>query len=119
MGSKTFSTTKVRVRDLPLLADIGINPDEIGRRQPLVISVELTLLSGPVSIIGETVDYRRIVSAAERIAEVHISLLEIFAHALGEECVSWPSVVKACVSIDKPFALMRGMAGVEVLVARE
>ena len=36
-------TTRVKVRDLPLLADIGINPDEIGRRQPLVISVDLLL----------------------------------------------------------------------------
>ena len=36
-------TTIVKVRELPLLADIGINPDEIGRRQPLVITVEAML----------------------------------------------------------------------------
>ena len=68
----SICTTKVRVRDLPLLADIGINPDEIGRRQPLVISVELTLAVGQVEAIGETVDYRKVAQAAEDLALVHI-----------------------------------------------
>ncbi|QGP80395.1 dihydroneopterin aldolase [Sphingobium sp. CAP-1] len=108
--------TKVRVKDLPLLADIGINPDEIGRRQPLVITVQLLLDGGAVDAIGETVDYRRIVRAAEAMSEVHIPLIETFAHRLGAECLSWPGVIEACVNVDKPFALTRGLAGVEVTV---
>lgn len=112
-------TTKVRVKDLPLLADIGINPDEIGRRQPLVITVQLLLSGGAVETIGETIDYRRIVRAAEALSEVHIPLIESFAHRLGQECVSWPGVIEARVSVDKPFALTRGLAGVDVTVRRE
>ena len=110
---------KVRVKDLPLLADIGINPDEIGRRQPLVITVELSLERPVVAAISETVDYRRIVKAAEALAETHIPLLEMFAHALGKTCVGWHGVREACVNIDKPFALPRGLAGVEVVVSRD
>ena len=112
----TSIATRVRVKELPLLADIGINPDEIGRRQPLVITVQLLLDSGAVEGIGETVDYRRIVRAAETLSEVHIPLIETFAHRLGAECLSWPGVVEACVNVDKPFALTRGLAGVEVIV---
>jgi dihydroneopterin aldolase len=51
-------TTIVKVRELPLLADIGINPDEIGRRQPLVITVEAMLDSVDIDQISQTVDYR-------------------------------------------------------------
>lgn len=110
--------TRVRVRDLPLLADIGINPDEIGRRQPLVISVELLLDAGFVTAIGETIDYRRIVKAAEVLAKLHIPLIETFAQSLGKECVNWSGVTEARVGVDKPFALSRGRAGVEVIVRR-
>lgn len=108
--------TNVRVKDLPLLADIGINPDEIGRRQPLVITVQLLLDGGAIEAIGETIDYRRIVRAAETLSQVHIPLIETFAHRLGAECLTWPGVVEACVTVDKPFALTRGLAGVEVTV---
>jgi len=110
--------TTVRVRELPLLADVGINPDEVGRRQPLVITVELQLDAGAVDGIGETVDYRRIAAAAETLAAVHIPLIETFARRLGEECLGWAPVHEARVSIDKPFALTRGLAGVEVTVRR-
>lgn len=106
--------TRVRVKELPLLADIGINPDEIGRRQPLVITVNLLLDGNLVEAIGETVDYRRIVKAAESLSVVHIPLIETFAYRLAEDCLSWAGVKEACISVDKPFALTRGLAGVEV-----
>lgn len=108
--------TSVRVRDLPLLADIGINPDEIGRRQPLVITVELGLEQGSIEGIGDTVDYRRIAAAAEDLAAVHIPLIETFAQELARKCLAMPGVRDARVAIDKPFAITRGMAGVEVVM---
>ncbi|MEO8723278.1 MAG: dihydroneopterin aldolase [Sphingobium sp.] len=107
-------TTRVKVSDLPLLADIGINPDEIGRRQPLVISVELRLAAASIDAIDQTIDYRRIARAAENLAEQHIPLIETFAQRLGAKCLEWPGVVEADIWIDKPFAITRGMAGVQV-----
>lgn len=106
------------MRDLPLLADIGINPDEIGRRQPLVISVELALSADRIEGMSETVDYRRVAQAAEDLALVHIPLIETFAQRLCERCLNFPMVVEARVSVDKPFALTRGLAGVEVTAQR-
>ncbi|SER45772.1 dihydroneopterin aldolase [Sphingobium sp. YR768] len=116
--TETGCTTIVRVRDLPLLADIGINPDEIGRRQPLVISVDLTLEAGRIEGIGETVDYRRVAQAAEELALVHIPLIETFAQRLGDRCLAMPGVIHARISVDKPFAITRGLAGVEVCMGR-
>ncbi|MFN2099623.1 dihydroneopterin aldolase [Altererythrobacter sp. MF3-039] len=112
------SITIVRVRDYPVLADIGINPDEIGRRQPLVVSVEVEVAAGSVNDIGETVDYRRIVAEIDGLAAVHIPLIETFAHRLGETCLAMSGVVGADISIDKPFAITRGMAGTSIRIFR-
>src|SRR3546814_16248272 len=103
-----------RVRELPLLADVGINPDEVGRRQPLVISVKLTLFGGG-DRIDETIDYRRIASAAETLATTHIPLIETFARSLGAEYLAWPYSQSAHIMFDKPFALQLGVACVDVL----
>jgi dihydroneopterin aldolase len=110
--------TLIRVRDLSLLAYVGIEPNEIGCRQPLVISVELALSRGRIDRIGETVDYRRIAQAAEELAAAHTPLIETFARRLGEQCLAFPGVVRATVTVDKPFALTRGLAGVELCVRR-
>jgi dihydroneopterin aldolase len=110
--------TTVRVRDLPLLADIGINPDEIGRRQPLVISMDVRLNSQGIDAIDQTVDYRVLVREAEELAKEHIPLIETFGRRLGERCMALPLVVAARISIDKPFAITRGLAGVEVTLGQ-
>ena len=110
----TAATTLVRVRDLPLSAVIGINPDELGRRQPLIVSVELTLAAGRVETLEESVDYRRVAAEAERLAENHVTLIEIFARRLAERCLALGPVLDVDVSICKPEALLRGTASVSV-----
>ena len=112
------SSLKIRVRDLAVLADVGINPDEVGRRQPLIIGVELTVAARNPDTIDETIDYRRIAQTVETLAEVRIPLIESFARKLGMECLSWPMVAEALISIDKPFALTRGLAGIELKLQR-
>ena len=113
----TAVITLVRVRDLPLSAVIGINPDELGRRQPLIVSVELTLAAGRVETLDQSVDYRRIAAEAERLAENHVTLIEVFAHRLAERCLALGPVLDVDVSICKPQALVRGIASVSVRMA--
>jgi dihydroneopterin aldolase len=110
----TRQLTRVRVKDLPLLADVGVNPDEIGRRQPLVVTAEVTLAADAVTDLRETIDYRTIVEVAEKLAQEHIPLIETFAQLLCKRCLVMAGVVTARVSVDKPFAITRGLAGVEV-----
>ena len=113
----TAATTLVRVRDLPLSAVIGINPDELGRRQPLIVSVELTLAADCVETLEQSVDYRRVAAEAERLAENHVTLIEIFARRLAERCLALGPVLDVDVSICKPEALLRGTASVSVRMA--
>ena len=110
--------THVRVRDYPVLADIGINPDEVGRRQPLVVTVEIEVATPSITEIGETVDYRQIVAAIDELAAVHVPLIETFAYRIGQKCLAMGDVVGAQISIDKPFAITRGMAGTRVKLQR-
>ena len=49
---------------------------------------------------------------------VHIPLIETFAHRLAERCIGLPNIVCVRVQIDKPFAITRGMAGVEYTLSR-
>ena len=111
-------SAKVMVRKLPILADIGINPDEVGRRQPLIVSVSLELMGDHFEVIDQTVDYRRIVTAIEELAGMHIPLIETFAQRLGTLCLAMGEVRVARIEIDKPFAIARGLAGVYVKVER-
>jgi len=116
-AAETAATTLVRVRDLPLSAVIGINPDELGRRQPLIVSVELTLAADRVETLEQSVDYRRVAAEAERLAENHVTLIEIFARRLAERCLALGPVLDVDVSICKPEALLCGTASVSVRMA--
>ena len=114
MPAAAPATTLVRVRDLPLSAVIGINPDELGRRQPLIVSVELTLAADRVETLDQSVDYRRIAAEAEKLAQNHVTLIEVFARQLAERCLALGPVLDVDVSISKPQALVRGTASVSV-----
>ena len=108
-------TTTVRVSDLPLSARIGINPDEVGRQQPLIVSVDLTLADGAYGdTLTDSVDYRLIVAEAEAIADGHIGMIEVFARTLATRCLALGPVRRAVVSVSKPQALPYGMASVSV-----
>lgn len=117
--NERIAFTRVSVRDLPILADIGIHAHEIGRRQPLIISVTLEVERIEEDRIEATTDYRLIASAAEALGETRIALIEIFAHRLASHCLRLPGVRSAEVSIDKPEALPAGMASVTTRLSRE
>ncbi|HSI19286.1 MAG TPA: dihydroneopterin aldolase [Sphingomonas sp.] len=105
----------VSVEDLALSARIGINPDELDRRQPLIISVDLSLAGGvTVATLADSVDYRRIVAEAEAIAERHTGMIEVFAQRLAERCLALGPVRDVTVRVAKPQALTHGLAAVRV-----
>ncbi|WP_343525449.1 dihydroneopterin aldolase [Sphingomonas sp.] len=113
------STLTIGITALEVLADIGIEPDEIGRRQPLRLDVSLGLASEAGATLANTIDYRRIAALADELAEERVELIETFARRLAEGCLAWPFVVTATVMVEKPRALHRGIARAEVsLVAR-
>jgi dihydroneopterin aldolase len=103
------------VRDLRVQADIGVNADEIGRRQPLIIHAELRARSVDADELKATFDYRELLRHAETLAAERISLIETFARRLAEACLHDPAIIRAEIRIEKPAALSNGVAGVTVI----
>jgi dihydroneopterin aldolase len=113
--------TRVFVRALRVDAHIGLHAHEHGRRQPLIIDVELDLTGEPWRSIHETVDYDKIAAHARAVAdEGHVLLVETFAWRLARACLQEAGVTRARVRVDKPLALAPSAegAGVEIIAER-
>jgi 7,8-dihydroneopterin aldolase/epimerase/oxygenase len=112
---------KVFVRGLKVEAEIGVYAHEHGRRQPLVIDVELDAVAASDDRLAETVNYEMIAEAAKALAaHGHWQLVETFATRLAEAMFADARVSRARVRIEKPLALapVAEAAGVEVVVVR-
>jgi len=111
---------RVFVRGLKVMAEIGLNPDERGRRQPVVIDVVVTLDPRAPHHLRDTLNYEVVVAAAKALAEGgHIELVETFALRLAETILGHAVVREASVRAAKPEALRDAeAAGAEVTLAR-
>ena len=113
--------TKVFVRGLAVEAEIGVYEHEQGRRQPLVVDVELDVAAAGWRALADTVNYETILKQARAIADAgHIGLVESFAQRLAEACFAEPRVLRARVRVEKPLALAphAAAAGVEITAVR-
>jgi dihydroneopterin aldolase len=122
VAAPAVSALKVFVRELTIDAEVGVHADEYGRRQPLLIDVELDVVP-PASCehIADTVNYETVVAHAHALAsEGHCKLIEAFAERLARACLDDPRVVAARVRIQKPQALApdAAAAGVELTLTR-
>ncbi|WP_343037668.1 dihydroneopterin aldolase [Caulobacter soli] len=109
------------VRGLRVQAQIGVNAEELDRRQPLLADVELEVAVTSRHHLADTVNYETIVTAAQAIvAGGHIALVEDFAQRLAEACLNDPRVLRARVRVEKLEALARhaAAAGVEIVLVR-
>jgi dihydroneopterin aldolase len=116
-----ISETRVFVRGLTLDVEIGIYEHEHGRRQPLVVDVELDLTPHRVEHFSETFNYEVVLTEARRIADHgHMNLVETFADRLARALMSDARVIRARVRVEKPEALEphAKAAGVEVVLER-
>jgi dihydroneopterin aldolase len=100
-------------------AEIGVYEHEHGRRQPLVVEVELEIEPGPFEHIADTVSYETVAERAREIAASgHLKLVETFAERLAHACLADRRVRAVRVRVDKPEALAPAVAGVEIRVER-
>jgi dihydroneopterin aldolase len=109
------------VRGLTLSAEVGVIPHEYGRRQPLVIDIELELAPASPEHIADTVSYAALMAKAKTLAESgHFNLVETYAERLARDCLEDPKVLRARVRVEKPQALAPDAAagGVEIVVGR-
>ena len=114
MSSKS---TLVFVRNLELLARIGVHGHEQGKPQPIRINVWLTCNACAVGDKLETViDYEAVADNIRGIVSAgHINLAETLAERIAQSCLEDKRVEKARVRVEKLHALPgTEAAGVEI-----
>lgn len=114
----SVAETIVAVRDLAIDALIGVNPEERGRRQRLIISVEAVIGATGPTRLDQTLDYCAIVAAAHDLAGQHVELIEEYARLLGGRCLALGPVARATVTVAKPGAIADAMAAASVTIER-
>lgn len=107
----------ISVRQIYVLADIGIHSHEVGRPQPLVVDVEVEMCAPAQDAIDATLDYNLIVAAADELAKRRICLIETYCRILAEHCLSEFGASLVKVSVTKPQALRNGIAGSSITLA--
>jgi len=110
------------VRAMTVEAEIGVYTHERGRRQALVVDVELTLEHSGSPRLADTVDYETILGHARAVAQAgHIGLVETFAWRLARACLAEPRARQVRVRVEKPEALAphAQAAGVEITLSKD
>ncbi len=109
---------RVFLRDMVLLASIGVYPHEHGSTQRVRINVDLAVHEADDrrDRLDRVVDYEKV---AERVRAIvtagHIQLVETLAERIAADCLADPRVLRARIRIEKldVFADV-GSVGVEV-----
>jgi dihydroneopterin aldolase len=115
----TILVQQVLVSDIRIAAEIGVLSHERGRRQPLIVNVELTIVPVSRDSLAETIDYNYIVALAEELAGQPIALIETFAQRMAQGCLKHAQVLRANVHVAKPAALTNGLAAARVSAGRD
>ncbi len=112
-----MSEIVVLIRNLEILARIGVHGHEHGKPQPVRINVALTADVAPVDDrLENAVDYEAVTERIRAIAGVgHINLAETLAERIAAACLEDSRVNQARIRVEKLHALAGAeAAGVEI-----
>ena len=97
---------RVLVRELEIMASVGIFEVEHRYEQRIIVSIELDVADtydGVSERIADVLDYSRVVSDTETLCQSrHFKLLETLAEAVAVQCLVDPRVLSVVVRIEKP-----------------
>jgi dihydroneopterin aldolase len=110
---------RIFVRDLVLLADIGVYRREQGNPQRVRINLDLTVdapTGAPSDRLKDVVNYAKVVEAVRaRVARGRVNLVETLADQIAECCLADPRVRRAVVRVEKLDAVADAASvGVEI-----
>ena len=112
-----MSATHIFIRNLELLARIGVHGHEQGMPQPVRINVDLEANQNPGGDrLEDVVDYEAVSNAIRTIiGSGHFNLAETLAERIAASCLADSRVVRARVKVEKLHALQGAeAAGVEI-----
>ena len=106
INTKDRAPRRVFVRDLEILASVGIFEVEQRYEQRIIIALDLEVsdsYDGKSERIADVLDYSIIVRDVELIAQSrHFKLIETLAECIAESCLANPAVLTATVRVEKP-----------------
>ena len=119
VASAASGLRHVFVRDLDLMALIGIYEHEKTQPQRIIVNIDLSVLEGDGpqgDDIGHVVSYEIVVKKVEQIiADGHINLVETLCEKIAAACLRDKRVVAARVRVEKPDIIKNARSvGVEI-----
>ena len=119
VASAASGLRHVFVRDLDLMALIGIYEHEKTDPQRIIVNIDLSVMEGDGpqgDDIGHVVSYEIVVKKVEQIiAEGHINLVETLCEKIAAACLRDKRVVAARVRVEKPDIIKNARSvGVEI-----
>lgn len=97
---------RVFIRDLEIMASIGVFEVEHRYEQRIVVSIDLDVTDtydGVSERLADVVDYSAVVATIESIAHAgHVKLIETLAERFAGACLKDPRVQMVRVRIEKP-----------------
>ncbi len=119
LASADEALRHVFVNNLRLNAEIGIHPHEQNVKQPVIVSVDLTVTEDAAPV-GDQIDsvlcYEGIVNIVRRVIDQgHINLVETMAEQIANACLVDGRVQSTRVRVEKPSAFKEAdSVGVEI-----
>ena len=117
VASASARLRHVFVRDLELMALIGIYDHEKVKPQKIVVNIDLSVTEGSGDDdISHVVSYEIVVKKVEAIiAEGHTNLVETLCEKIAQSCLRDKRVVAARVRVEKPDIIPNARSvGVEI-----
>jgi 7,8-dihydroneopterin aldolase/epimerase/oxygenase len=123
VASAASGRRHVFVRDLELMARLGIYEHEKETPQRIIVNIDLSVFEGKGAEgddISSVVSYEIVVKKVEAIVEAgHINLVETLAEQIAASCLKDKRVLAARVRIEKPDVFPNARSvGVEIERAR-
>ena len=119
VASASARLRHVFVRDLEVMATLGIHEHEKLKAQRIIVNIDLSVKEGDdpmVDDIRNVVSYEIVVKKVEAIiARGHVNLVETLAELFAEACLKDKRVVAARVRIEKPDIIKNARSvGIEI-----
>lgn len=106
---RAVTQARINIRNLRLRTFIGFNPEEMEKKQDVVINIEIDYAVGASALrdqVEDALDYKVITKRVIRhVEEGRFLLLEKLVADVLDICSDHSSVASARVTIDKPHAL--------------
>lgn len=103
MKNHLCSLQQILISNLLINASVGINPEELKNKQPILISLVLETTVYNTYEVNNIVNYSIIIiKIKDIVASKHFDLLEELCSLIGQECLDIANVKSVQIEISKP-----------------